>query len=148
MLQLNLPGESLDGSSGSSDLPEMKAMGSGMGFSTRFSNSSSSSLLEREKASCVKWQCYCEEWSHHTWCRIGDRNVLLCFDLILTLLFHSFNCISSVFFFLGATKDLCKRVCPSVRQSVCPLSFLIEVFRSTLCRVSGIVTQFVPLQLW
>ena len=43
------------------------------------------------------------------------------------------------FSFLGATKHLYKRVCPSVR----PLRLLIypptEVFRSTLCRVPGLV---------
>ena len=50
-------------------------------------------------------------------------------------------------FFLGATKHLYKRVCPSVRPSVGPsvrplrllIYPLIEVFRSTLCRVYGLV---------
>ena len=42
----SIPGESFVGSSGSSVLPEIKAIGSGIGFKTRFSNSSSSSLLK------------------------------------------------------------------------------------------------------
>ena len=52
--------------------------------------------------------------------------------------------------FLGASKHLYKRVCPSVRRSVRPsvrplrLFFypLIEVFRCTWCRVSGLVSLY------
>ena len=71
-----------------------------------------------------------------------------CFALFF---FFSFCCIFCRIFWRTRTGRctylLCKRVCPSVRPSVhpsvCPLRLLIypliEVFRSTLCRVSGLV---------
>ena len=65
---------------------------------------------------------------------------------ISTSLSNCVECKVSLYrIFLGATKSLYKRVCPSVdrrsvRRSVTPS--LIEVFRSTYCRVSGLFSFF------
>ena len=55
-----------------------------------------------------------------------------------------FNLSLRLLCFLDATKHLYKRVCPSVRPSVRPsvTPSLMEVFRSTYCRVSGLVVLF------